>query len=151
MLIGLQPEKVLFLVGPGQSGKSVLLRILSALVGEENTLWELPDIRKPGGLKAIKRIALIALPNWQTSGIGKIGPTMKLLLSGDTLLCRRPDGDLEAFVPKFALACALLTAPELDKEISARTLRINMTPVAADSRDPNLLRALLDEVSDITA
>lgn len=145
---GQRPEKMLLLVGAGASGKTTLLNLLSALVGEGKSLNRLPNMKTPFEVAELKDKRLIVLDAEQSQKVGKISTRIKTLLGGDLLVGRKKYQEMETFIPDCAVACATNHVEQIgDLALDSRTLRIDMSPVAV--RDPDLFDHLLAEGAEI--
>lgn len=145
----LLPRKMLFLVGPGPSGKGVLLKLLVSLVGEDKALEQLPG--RNACFNEIINKRLIILSPGQVDRFSAVAGLVKQLLAGEAFLGRRKYAStISSYFPDCALACACNT----DRfgslpDMWHRILKINM--VTPSVRVPNLLDDLLKESDEIRA
>ena len=150
MLSGLQPEKVLFLVGPGQSGKSVLLNLLGRLVGRDYWVPYPTGLSLRAFLDITRDKRLLVFSEDFAREIETHGPWIKMFLGGEEFFGIGAFEEPEGRVPNFALAGADNSSPFIkDISISSRILTIEMfKPKACD---PNLLDDLTMEAQSIKA
>jgi|GEM_PF-3855709 len=138
---GQRPESLLVLSGPGPSGKSMLLSLLVAMVGNERSLTRLPDMGKPFDVAKMKGKKLIVLDVEQAKK-KKISAGIKTLLGNDHLVGRERYKKSEIFAPECGVACSV-NLVDFDDALTGRILKIDMKQTA--DRDPNLLSDLLSD------
>lgn len=149
-------KKLFLLVGNGKNGKSVFMKVLEMMVGEEeHTSLPISSLTKSTfarhDLAGKKLNILNELPD-NTTISGLFNETVKAIVTGDTLHAEIKGGKNYAFVPTAKMVIATNAFPEMDRtpkeNILRRFLAIEMKFVP-EKEDIELVKQLRAERSGI--
>lgn len=148
-------QVLLFLHGPGATGKSTLLAALKAALGEYAVTTDFETFlarRDTGGARSdLARLhgARMVISSEVDDGRRLAEAALKQLTGGDTITARFMYADYFEFTPRFTLWLAANRRPTVDANDDAMWRRILQVPftrvVPPGKRDPNVLRALAED------
>jgi putative DNA primase/helicase len=121
-------ETMLVLLGDGGNGKSVILRVLEAMVGERNVSHIRPsDINRPGNLQQLSRKLLNTVHEWGTFR-NREEKVLKQVVSGSPMQASRPHQESEAVTPRAKIALATNWLPEFHDTSDGMWRRLLIIP-----------------------
>ena len=148
-------ERFLWLVGAGANGKSVLLRIMAELAGEENTSRLHLDRLGQANVRPSLEGKMLNISSEMNSGATLADGYVKSITSGETMEAEPKYKDSYSFDPTVKLVAATNALPRL-KDTSGgfarRAVILSFTRVfGEDERDADLIEKLLVELPGILA
>ncbi len=148
-------HKFLWCVGQGGNGKSVLLEVLTSLVGEQNVSHAHIDRLEEKDVRAELEGRLVNISFEMTSDATLSGGHFKAIVSGDRIEARRLYQRSFSFKPFIRLVCATNELPRLNDltgGFSRRAIIIRFNRVFKEhEQDKNLVTKLMAELSGILA
>ncbi len=154
-LVGRVDQVLLFLHGPGATGKSTLLAALKAALGEYAVTTDFETFlarRDTGGVRSdLARLAgaRMVISNEVDDGQRLAESALKQLTGGDTITARFLYSDFFEFTPRFIPWLAANRRPSVDANDDAMWRRILQVPftrvIPPEDRDPNVLRTLTED------
>lgn len=106
-------EKFLWLEGRGANGKSVLLKIMAALVGEENTSYVMLERLSKSAARAELEGKLLNIASEMSANATMADGYLKQFTSGEPVEADKKYRDSVSFVPRVKMACSTNTLPRL--------------------------------------
>ena len=153
-------EKLLFLMGAGANGKSVLMKLLLALMGDYAASVAMSSLmqQRPGAIRsdlaALQGVRL-AVANEGNRGDVMDTAIVKGLTSGDPLTVRRLYGEPFTYTPAAKFMIASNHRPQVDGDDSAIWRRFEVVPFQRQfqphEQDQRLFEKLLAEGPGILA
>lgn len=146
-------ERFLWLTGAGANGKSVLLEIMAAMAGPENTTHVHLDRLGRPAVRATLEGKMLNISSEMNAGSTLADGNLKSITSGETMDAERKFKDPFSFRPTVKLVAATNILPHL-KDTSGgfarRAVILSFNKVFADhERDVDLKRKLLEELPGI--
>ena len=117
-------QQALFLYGTGANGKSVVLKVLSAMVGEENTSsLTLQDLSKPFRIQVLQN-KLANISNDTSPHAPVAMEIFKQVVDGDVVLADRKYGEPFQYRPFAKWLVAMNEAPTIPDKLHGLTRRV---------------------------
>jgi len=148
-------QKMLWLVGAGANGKSVLLSIVNALVGEANISHAMLDTFHQSHVRAELDGKLVNIAGEMAADSMIDDGYLKAIVAGDTIEASRKYKPSKSFRPFVRLMAATNNLPrtnDLTHGFFRRTIILSFNRKFAEhEQNPNLVKELHEELSGILA
>ncbi|MDH6149340.1 MULTISPECIES: DNA primase family protein [Paraburkholderia] len=148
-------QKMLWLVGAGANGKSVLLAVVNALVGEANISHAMLDTFHQSHVRAELDGKLVNIAGEMAADSMIDDGYIKAIVAGDTIEASRKYKPSKSFRPFARLMAATNNLPrtnDLTHGFFRRTIILSFNrKFAAHEQNPNLVKELLEELPGILA
>lgn len=148
-----QYQKLLILYGTGRNGKSVLMNLLSAMIGTSNCSYEsISDIAKENGYSVIHLKDKLVNISMELSTKETETDTIKRLTGGDIISCRQIYKERIHFRNTARLIISTNSLPRvanLDKAFLGRMEIIEFTKSFVNNPDTELDQKLIKEIPGI--